>query len=53
MVSLTDTGRALIERAFAAHEKAMERATAGLSAAERRQAVELLKKLGRHAAALE
>jgi MarR family 2-MHQ and catechol resistance regulon transcriptional repressor len=53
VVHLTDAGRALIECAFSAHQKAMERVTAGLSAAERRQAAELLKKLGRHAAALE
>jgi MarR family 2-MHQ and catechol resistance regulon transcriptional repressor len=53
MVHLTEAGRALIEGAFSDHEKAMERVTAGLSVAERRQALELLKKLGRHAAAIK
>lgn len=52
MVHLTDTGRQLIECAFAEHEVAMERATGGLTAAERKQAVRLLRKLGRHAAGL-
>ena len=53
IVHLTDSGKALIECAFAAHESAMERATSGLSAAEKRQAIELLKKLGRHADAMQ
>ena len=46
VVHLTATGRNLAETAFAAHEAAMERATSGLSPAERGEATELLKKLG-------
>jgi len=46
VVHLTDAGRRMIVCAFADHEKAMERATAGLTPAERDQAAELLKKLG-------
>lgn len=49
VVHLTDAGRKLISCAFADHEAAMERATAGLSPAERAQATALLKKLGLHA----
>ena len=49
MVHLTPAGRKLISCAFADHERAMERATAGLTAAEKVQAAELLKKLGRFA----
>lgn len=49
MVHLTETGRALIEAAFQAHEGAMERATSGLTAEERAQTAELLKKLGMEA----
>lgn len=45
-VHLTPAGRKLIGCAFANHEAAMELATSGLAAAERTQAVELLKKLG-------
>jgi MarR family 2-MHQ and catechol resistance regulon transcriptional repressor len=52
MVHLTDEGRILIERAFADHAAAMELVTGGLTAGERREAIELLKKLGLHAAAL-
>jgi MarR family 2-MHQ and catechol resistance regulon transcriptional repressor len=48
-VSLTPTGRTLIEAAFADHAAAMDRAAEGLSAAEREQAITLLKKLGLHA----
>jgi len=46
IVHLTPAGRKLIECAFADHEAAMERAAAGLTVAERAQAIELLKKLG-------
>ncbi len=46
VVHLTPAGLELISKAFADHEAAMERATSGLSAGERAQAVELLKKLG-------
>ena len=43
---LTESGRKLIECAFADHEAAMNRATAGLSPAERKSAALLLRKLG-------
>ncbi len=46
VVHLTDSGRKLIECAFADHVEAMEAATQGLTPAERGQAVILLKKLG-------
>lgn len=49
MVHLTPVGRKLIACAFAQHEAAMERATAGLSADEKGQAADLLKKLGLYA----
>ena len=52
VVHLTDAGRKLISCAFADHAAAMERAASGLTAAERRQAVALLKKLGREAEAM-
>ncbi len=52
VVHLTTSGRKLISCAFADHEAAMDRATSGLSAAERGQAAELLKKLGLYAEAL-
>ena len=50
---LTDDGRDLMERIFPAHARAMERAVSGLSDDEKRRAVELLKKLGHRAAALD
>jgi len=53
VVHLTESGRRLIETAFSGHAAAMEAAAAGLSQSERAQAIELLKKLGRHAAGLE
>jgi len=43
----------LVECAFGEHQAAMERVTAGLDEAERSQAIELLKKLGRYAAELK
>jgi len=49
MVHLTPGGRNLIACAFANHEAAMERATAGLTAEEKGQAAELLKRLGLYA----
>jgi MarR family 2-MHQ and catechol resistance regulon transcriptional repressor len=52
VVHLTASGRKLITCAFADHERAMERAASGLTAAERAQTVMLLKKLGLRAAAL-
>lgn len=53
MVHLTAAGRKLISCAFADHEAAMERATAGLNAAEKAEAAELLRKLGLYAQSLE
>jgi MarR family 2-MHQ and catechol resistance regulon transcriptional repressor len=52
VVHLTPAGRKMIACAFADHEAAMERAASGLTAAERAQAVALLKKLGMRAASL-
>ena len=49
VVSLTDEGRALVGKAFAAHKRRMDATAAGLTAAERGQLIELLKKLGRGA----
>ena len=46
VVHLTETGRKLIECAFADHVGALEEATRGLTPEERGQAVILLKKLG-------
>ena len=46
VVHLTAAGRKLSACAFADHVKAMERATSGLTAAERAEAAGLLKKLG-------
>src|ERR1017187_4312892 len=46
VVHLTEAGRKLIECAFKDHAAAMEAATSGLTAAERGEAVALLKKLG-------
>jgi MarR family 2-MHQ and catechol resistance regulon transcriptional repressor len=52
VVHLTASGRKLISCAFADHERALERASGGLTAAERGQAAALLKKLGYRAAEL-
>lgn len=49
IVLLTAKGRTLIEKAFAVHAEAMEKATAGLSKPERAEVIFLLKKLGKHA----
>jgi MarR family 2-MHQ and catechol resistance regulon transcriptional repressor len=46
IVHLTPQGRKMIEYAFAEHAAAMERATSGLSKAERTQAIRLLTMLG-------
>jgi MarR family 2-MHQ and catechol resistance regulon transcriptional repressor len=51
VVHLTEVGRKLIECAFRDHAAAMEKATSGLTAAERAGAVALLKKLGLYAQA--
>ena len=53
VVHLTPAGRKLIECAFAAHAAAMEHATSGLSPAERKEAIRLLKKLGTKASTLQ
>ena len=53
LVDLTDTGQELIRAIFPEHAERMERATAGLTDAEKREAARLLKELGRHAATLE
>ena len=53
VVHLTLAGRKLIECAFAEHAAAMEHATSGLSPAERREAIRLLKKLGKKASTLQ
>lgn len=45
-VDLTREGRALIRKIFPAHAKALESAMAGLSRAEQRNAIDLLKRLG-------
>jgi MarR family 2-MHQ and catechol resistance regulon transcriptional repressor len=52
MVHLTAAGRKLISCAFADHEEAMARASAGLDRGERAQIIGLLKKLGLKAAEL-
>jgi MarR family 2-MHQ and catechol resistance regulon transcriptional repressor len=49
IVTLTATGRALIEQVFARHAAAMDRAGSALSAAEHATLVALLKKLGKGA----
>lgn len=49
VVSLTRKGRALIEKAFAAHKKRLDVTAAPLSTSERRRLLALLKKLGRYA----
>jgi DNA-binding MarR family transcriptional regulator len=49
---LTAAGRKLIRCAFAAHAKAMEKVVGALSSRERRDALGLLKKLGKAAAEL-
>jgi MarR family 2-MHQ and catechol resistance regulon transcriptional repressor len=51
--ALTEAGVRLMDRIFPDHIKAIERAVAGLDAEERRAAIELLKTLGLHAAAVE
>jgi MarR family transcriptional regulator, 2-MHQ and catechol-resistance regulon repressor len=47
--ALTPKGEDLMSRIFPAHAEAIEQAVAGLSAEEKRQAIELLKKLGQSA----
>ena len=49
-VELTAKGRALITRGFREHAAAMENAVSVLSKKERMTLLQLLKKLGKHAA---
>jgi MarR family 2-MHQ and catechol resistance regulon transcriptional repressor len=44
--ALTPKGRQFMKRIFPEHAAALERAVSGLSAAEKRQAIELLRRLG-------
>ncbi|HEX6587376.1 MAG TPA: MarR family transcriptional regulator [Longimicrobiales bacterium] len=48
--ALTAAGTEVMSRIFPEHAEAIAHATAGLTAAEKRQAIELLKKLGHQAA---
>lgn len=50
--ALTDQGERLIRRIFPEHARVIERALSGLDAEERRVAIDLLRKVGRHAASL-
>jgi MarR family transcriptional regulator, 2-MHQ and catechol-resistance regulon repressor len=51
--TLTEAGQELMERIFPDHIAAIRKAVAGLTPGEKRQAVELLKKLGRSAAGVQ
>jgi MarR family transcriptional regulator, 2-MHQ and catechol-resistance regulon repressor len=48
--ALTRKGEQLMRRIFPDHAQALQRSVAGLSTAEKKQAIELLRKLGRAAA---
>lgn len=48
--ALTPKGRQMMKRIFPEHAAALERAVSGLSSAEKKQAIDLLRKLGRAAA---
>ena len=48
--ALTPKGRQLMKRIFPEHAAALDRALSGLSVAEKKQAIDLLRKLGRAAA---
>lgn len=50
---LTEEGTKLMDRIFPTHAEVIRRACAGLSLADQRKAIELLKALGQEAAALE
>lgn len=52
MVHLTEAGKALIEGVFEKHQQALEAATSGVSAEEKKILTDLLKKLGKHARTL-
>lgn len=51
--ALTANGRALMAKIFPGHAEAIRRAMSGLGLAQQRQAIELLRVLGREAEALE
>ena len=51
-VALTEQGEAVIREAFPAHAETLERALGGLSPAETRDAIRLIRKAGLHAQAL-
>lgn len=51
--ALTAEGEALIERIFPEHAERVEAALSGLDDGEKRQAIDLLRRLGHHAAELE
>ncbi|MGW8186274.1 MAG: MarR family winged helix-turn-helix transcriptional regulator, partial [Desulfobacterales bacterium] len=48
-VHLTESGRRVIESAYAQHEKKLEEMAGVLTAEERAELVRLLKKIGQHA----
>ena len=48
--ALTPKGRQMMKRIFPEHAAALERAVSGLSSAEKKQAIDMLRKLGRAAA---
>ena len=47
--AITKKGERLMQRIFPLHAETVERAVGGLSSAEKKQAVQLLRKLGHHA----
>lgn len=49
--AITDAGRELMDRIFPVHARALTDAMGALSAGEKREAIELLRRLGREAAA--
>jgi MarR family 2-MHQ and catechol resistance regulon transcriptional repressor len=51
--ALTPEGEALIQKIFPEHARALEHALSGLNPAEKEEAIQLLRKLGRHAAELD
>ena len=50
---LTPAGRAIMDRVFPAHAEAIRQTLSGLSRAEKKEATDLLKRLGRRAAGLD
>lgn len=53
IAELTPAGRAVMDRVFPVHAETLRQKLSGLSRTEKRQATELLKRLGRHAAGLD